>query len=285
MPQRAERSRKNVASLGMVGVTDPGRVRPENEDAIGVHPDVGLAILADGMGGHQAGEVASGMAVNVITRHFAEAFMREVERKRKGQIPQAAMEVNAMYDAVQLANNAIFEMARIRPECAGMGSTVVIAVFYDDKICMGHVGDSRLYRYRAGELTQLTQDHSVVQELVSRGLLTIEEAHQTVGKNLVTRALGVDSIVAPDVAEQPLEESDLYLICSDGLNDMLSDEEIRKLLVEHGTDLQAAANRLVAEANERGGADNVSVILVRAAKRFARPKKAVQELQRRIKQA
>src|SRR3970282_819287 len=108
-------------------VTDPGRMRPENEDAIGVHPEVGLAILADGMGGHQAGEVASGMAVDVITRHFAEAFMHEFERKRKGQIPQAAMEVNAMYDAVQLANNAIHEMARARPECAGMGSTVVIA--------------------------------------------------------------------------------------------------------------------------------------------------------------
>jgi protein phosphatase len=269
----------------MAGVTDPGRIRPENEDAIGVHPDVGLAILADGMGGHQAGEVASGMSVDIVTRHFAEAFMRAFERKRKGQIPQAAMEVNAMYDAVQLANNAIFEMARIRPECAGMGSTVVIAVFYDDKLCMGHVGDSRLYRYRAGELTQLTQDHSVVQELVSRGLLTIEEAQQTVGKNLVTRALGVDSSVTPDVAEQPLEESDLYLLCSDGLNDMLSDEEIRKLLVEHGADLEAAANRLVAAANERGGADNVSVILVRAAKRFTRPTKAVQGLQTQFKQA
>ena len=285
MPQRAERSRKNVASLGMVGLTDAGRMRPENEDAISVHPEVGLAILADGMGGHQAGEVASGMAVEVITRHFAEAFVREFERRRKGQVPEAAMEVNAMYDAIQLANNAIHEMARARPECAGMGSTVVIAVFYNDKLCVGHVGDSRLYRFRSGELTQLTQDHSVVQELVSRGLLTIEEAHQTVGKNLVTRALGVDSSVTPDVAEQSLEEADLYLLCSDGLNDMLSDEEIRKLLVEHGADLETAVKRLVAEANERGGADNISVILARAAKHFTRPKKAAQQLQTRLKQA
>ena len=285
MPQRAERSRKGVTALSMVGLTDPGRMRPENEDAISVHPEVGLAILADGMGGHQAGEVASGMAVDLITRHFAEIFVQEIERKRQGHLPQAAMEVNAVYEAIELANNAIYAMARARPECAGMGSTVVVAVFYDDKLCVGHVGDSRLYRYRAGELVQITQDHSVIQELVSRGLLTIEEAQQTVGKNLVTRALGVDSSVAPDVTEQPLEESDLYLLCSDGLNDMLSDEEIRKLLVEHSTDLETAVNQLVAQANEHGGADNISAILVRAAKQYTRPKKAAVELQSRLKQA
>ncbi len=285
MPQRAEHSRKGVTSLDMTGLTDPGRMRPENEDAIGVHPEVGLAILADGMGGHQAGEVASGLAVDIITRHFAQAFMREFERNRQGHVPEAAMEVNAVYDAIALANNAIYEMARARPECAGMGSTVVIAVFYGDKLCVGHAGDSRLYRYRAGELTQITQDHSVIQELVSRGLLTIEEAEQTVGKNLVTRALGVDAAVVPDVAEQPLEESDLYLLCSDGLNDMLPDEDIRKLLVEHEANLATAAERLVAEANERGGADNISVILTRAGKAFTRSRKAAQQLQTRYKQA
>lgn len=274
-----------MTSLNMVGLTDTGRMRTENEDAISVHPEVGLAILADGMGGHQAGEVASGLAVDVITRYFAEAFARELERVRTGQIPEAAMEVNAVYDAVQLANHAIYEMARARPECAGMGSTVVIAVFYGDKFCVGHVGDSRLYRYRAGELSQVTQDHSVVQELVSRGLLTIEEAYQTVGKNLVTRALGVEPDVAPDVAEQSLEESDLYLLCSDGLNDMLSDDEIRQILAEHGEDLDAASRALVAQANERGGADNISVILVRAGNQFERPKKAVQELHTSYKQA
>jgi PPM family protein phosphatase len=285
MPQHAENAGKGVTTLEMVGITDPGRMRPENEDAIGVHSKVGLAILADGMGGHQAGEVASSMAVDMIARHFAEAFMREFDRKRKGQLPEVAMEVNAVYDAVQLANNAIFEMARARPECAGMGSTLVIAIFYDDKVCIGHVGDSRLYRYRGGELAQLTEDHSVVQELVSRGLLTLEEAQHTVGKNLVTRALGVDTAVAPDVAEYPSEEADIYLLCSDGLNDMLSDDEIRKILAEHGADLQQTADKLVAEANARGGADNISVILVRAGKGFVRPKKAVKELQTQLKQA
>jgi len=282
MPQRAERSRKGLASLDMVGLTDTGRMRTGNEDAIGVYPQAGLVVLADGMGGHQAGEVAAGMAVDVITRHFAEAFARGAERERAGRIPEAAMEVNAVYDAIELANNAIYEMARVRPECAGMGSTVVVAVFYDDKLCIGHVGDSRLYRCRHGELVQITQDHSVIQELVSRGLLTIEEAQQTVGKNLVTRALGVEAEVAADVAERPLEESDLYLLCSDGLNDMLSDEQIRTILVEHGADLQAAAEQLIAQANERGGADNVSVILVRAGKRFTRAQAAVQALRSNV---
>jgi len=285
MPQRAKNTGKGVTMFEMVGITDTGRMRAENEDAIGVHANVGVAILADGMGGHAAGEVASRIAIDMISRHFAEIFMRDVERKKTGRIPEAAMEVNAVYDAVNLANNAIYEMARARPECAGMGSTVVIAIFYDDKVCIGHVGDSRLYRYRGGELMQLTEDHSVVQELVSRGLLTLEEAHATVGKNLVTRALGVDTSVEPDVDEKTAEEADIYLLCSDGLNDMLSDDDIRKLLAEHGADLDAAAKRLVAEANERGGADNISVILVRTNSGFVREKKAVKELQSQLKPA
>ena len=285
MPQHAESTSHRVTALDMVGLTDTGRMRGENEDAIGVYPAVGLAVLADGMGGHQAGEVASRMAVDMVTRHFAEAFMHEFERRKKGHVPQAAMEVNAVYDAVALANNAIYEMARTRPECAGMGSTLVIAIFYDDKVCVGHVGDSRLYRYRGGELTQITEDHSVVQELVSRGLLTLEEAQHTVGKNLVTRALGVENDVAPDVAEQSSEEADIFLLCSDGLTDMLSDDEIRKVLAEHGADLAQAARHLVLDANERGGADNISVILARAGKGFARAKKAVKELKSQFKQA
>jgi protein phosphatase len=272
-------------SLEIHGVTDPGRVRPENEDAIGVYPEIGLAVLADGMGGHQAGEVASGMAIDVVSRHFIELFRRAAERESAGELPEAAMEVNAIYDAVQLANNAIHEMAKARPECAGMGSTLVIAVFYGEKLSVGHVGDSRLYRYRDGELIQITEDHSVVQELVSRGLLTLEEAQHTVGKNLVTRALGVDTNVQPDVAEHDLEDTDVFLLCSDGLNDMLSDEEIRKILAENEEDLDEATHQLINAANDHGGADNVSVILVRANGAFTRSKKAARELQNRLKNA
>lgn len=286
MSQQAKAD-KGVAAIEMVGMTDTGRMRPENEDAIGTYPQIGLAVLADGMGGHQAGEVASRMAIDMVTRHFAETFLKETERKRKGDLSvlDVAMEVNAVYDAVQLANNAIHEMARARPECAGMGSTLVIAIFYEDKICVGHVGDSRLYRFRAGELSQITEDHSVIQELVSRGLLTMEEAKVTVGKNLVTRALGVEATVEPDVAEHPAAEADVYLMCSDGLNDMLSDDDIQNILREHSDDLSRAVDHLVAQANERGGADNISVILTRANKKFSRTKKAVKELQTHIKEA
>ncbi len=272
-----------MTALKMVGITNPGRVRPENEDAIGVYPDIGLAVLADGMGGHQAGEVASSIAIDVISRHFVEIFQRELEYKRRNEPADAALEVNAIYDAVQLANSAIYEMARARPECAGMGSTVVVVLFYEDKFCVGHVGDSRLYRYRAGKLEQVTQDHSVIQELVSRGLLTLEEAKHTVGKNLVTRALGVDVNVSPDVTEQSRAESDMYLICSDGLNDMLSDQDIQGILAEHGTDIDGAANKLVASANERGGVDNISVILIYPGKTFQRTQKSVKKLQTLIK--
>jgi protein phosphatase len=285
MPQHAESAGKGVTALEIVGITDTGRMRAENEDAIGVHPQAGLAVLADGMGGHAAGEVASRMAIDMITRHFAETFLRDLERRKTGHLSDAALEVNAVYDAVALANSAIHEMARTRPECAGMGSTLVVAIFYEDKVCVGHVGDSRLYRYRDGELVQLTEDHSVVQELVSRGLLTLEEAHATVGKNLVTRALGVEPTVEPDVDEKTSEEADIYLLCSDGLNDMLTDDDIGRILAEHGADLETAAKQLVASANERGGADNISVILARTGKEFTRTKKAVKELQSRLEKA
>jgi protein phosphatase len=271
------------APLQMAGYTDAGRVRTENEDTIGIRPEVGLAILADGMGGHQAGEVASGMAVDIITRHFINAFARQLEQPddKPGDITP---EINTVYDAIQLANSAIYEMAHGRPEYAGMGSTVVVVVFYENSMCVGHAGDSRLYRFRSAKLEQLTQDHSVIQELVSRGLLSLEEARQSIGKNLVTRALGVDPTVTPDVNEQATEDSDIYLLCSDGLNDMVPDAEIERILTEHGANLEEAARRLVAEANEQGGVDNISVILVRTGKRFIRGKKAVRELHSQLNQ-
>jgi len=251
----------------MTGVTDPGKMRAENEDNIATAPTLGLAVLADGMGGHQAGEVASRMAVDVVTRHFQELFARNPGRSGNGK----SLEQRAVAKAIELANTAIYEMARQRAECAGMGSTIVVAVFYNDKICIGHVGDSRLYRLRGGKLEQLTQDHSVIEELVARGLLSREEAKQTIGKNLVTRALGIDPFVAADVAELPREADDLYLLCSDGLNDVVPDSDIEGLLTSDSHDeLWSLAQRLVAVANERGGPDNISVILVRPGERFER---------------
>lgn len=240
----------------MTGLTDPGRMRDGNEDCIATRPDIGLAILADGMGGHLAGEVASRMAVEIVTRHFAETL---------GTASWTGDDAaGAITDAIHAANLAIYEAARARPECAGMGSTIVVALFAADRMWVGHVGDSRLYRLRAGALTQLTQDHSVIQELVNRGLFTLEEARQTVAKNLVTRALGVEAGIAPDISAQATQPGDVYLLCSDGLNEVLTDAEIAAALAEPATELAVTARRLVDLANERGGPDNISVILAQA---------------------
>jgi serine/threonine protein phosphatase PrpC len=259
--------------LLMTGITDIGRVRQENEDCIALEPEVGLVVLADGMGGHQAGEVASRMAVDVITRHVVEAF---TDAKDGGDDSFATKTV---LEAIQIANGAIHELASTKTECAGMGSTVVVTLFYGNKMCVAHVGDSRLYRFRDGALEQLTQDHSVIQELVSRGLMTMEEARKSIGKNLVTRALGVDATVKPDISEQPFQNEDIYLLCSDGLNDVVPDGDIEMMLMEYGRNLDAAAQRMVDTANDRGGPDNVSVILVCASGLFVRNKEALHKLQ------
>jgi PPM family protein phosphatase len=247
-------------AIQMFGLSDTGRMRDQNEDSIAVDPAIGLAVLADGMGGHQAGEVASRLAVDVVMRHLNDSLSHERTRRNRSS---TAAEVDAVREAIQLANTAIHEVALTRPECAGMGSTLVVAVFFGTHLCVGHVGDSRLYRYRRGQLEQLTRDHSVIEELVGRGLLTHEEARQTIGKNLVTRALGIDPTVTPDIREEPFDEGDLYLLCSDGLNDVVGDPDIAQMLTQDRDGLDILVHRLVKTANDRGGPDNISVILAR----------------------
>jgi PPM family protein phosphatase len=265
--------------LLMSGLTDPGRVRPENEDSIGTRPEIGLAVLADGMGGHQAGEVASGMAVEVVTRHFLDAFTRQNVETGANDVVDNSLEVKATGEAIRLANAAIYELAQTRRDYAGMGSTIAVAVFHENRVCIGHVGDSRIYRFRGGILEQLTEDHSVVQELLNRGLVTPEEARTTISKNLVTRALGVDPDVTPDVMERVFQREDVYLLCSDGLNEVLEDGDIELLLMEHGRNLQEAAIQMIAKANERGGPDNISVILALVPSEFTRKVEAARRLQ------
>jgi len=157
-----------------------------------------------------------------------------------------------------------------RPEQAGMGTTIVAATFQNNTLTVAHVGDSRMYRYRAGVLSQVTEDHSMVQELLRRGLMTPEEARNSLNRNLVTRALGIDPLVEVDVREQPFEDGDIYLLCSDGLNDVLLDEEIAAILARHPDNLEAATQQLIAEVNTRGGPDNVSIVLVRTDGQFSR---------------
>jgi len=237
----------------MLGKTDPGMVRANNEDSIIIRPDLGLAVLADGMGGHQAGEVASAMAIDLVNQFFENAA------QRSGKLNYN----DIVSDSIMLANSAIFELSKNKPDCAGMGSTVVVTFFDGEKVYFGHVGDSRLYRYRDGDLSQVTEDHSLVQELVSRGLMTKEEAIESSNKNLVTRALGIEESVVIDVSDESWQEGDIYLLCSDGLNDVLRDEQITGILSDKAGDLEAAIDALIATVNENGGPDNVSIILVR----------------------
>jgi protein phosphatase len=242
--------------LDIYSLSDPGRVRELNEDAVLHDMIAGMAVLADGMGGYNAGEVASGMACTTIGE--------ELPKKLRWKTQFDSVELHQLLqDAVQTANLAIYRSANENEQYSGMGTTLVMALFHGAHIYVGHVGDSRAYRYRAGELQQLTRDHSLLQEQLDLGLITPEEAQYSLNKNLVTRALGVEPQVVLEVNEHRVEDQDIYLLCSDGLTDMLSDEEIERTITETGFDLDATARRLVFKANEAGGRDNISVILLK----------------------
>lgn len=249
-----------MSAMIMHALTDVGLRRSQNEDCVGTCPEFGFTVLADGMGGHNAGEVASSLAVDVVSR----ILKSELPRLPEAQVDDKTgltRESLLARQAVTAANQAIFDMAQQRSSCTGMGTTVVAAVFFDDRISIVNVGDSRMYRLRNDILTHLTEDHSLIQEQVRRGLVTLEDARHSTIKNVVTRALGVDLDVEPDIVEDVVRPGDLYLQCSDGLTDVVPDEAIRLTLAQNRRDLQAAATQLVALANDAGGPDNISVVL------------------------
>lgn len=237
--------------------TDPGHARTNNEDAVAFDDATRVAVLADGMGGYNAGEIASGMATAFIkselTRWLSEAGQQAnpLEIKR-------AIEI-----CVDNANRSIFNASRANPQYSGMGTTLVVGVFQNGKLILGHVGDSRCYRMRDNILLQITKDHSLLQEQIDAGLLTPEQALTAPNKNLVTRAVGVEDTVMLEVNEHRVEPGDIYLMCSDGLSDMMQDEAIAKIL-QNGTSLTQMAAELVASANESGGRDNITVLLTQA---------------------
>jgi serine/threonine protein phosphatase PrpC len=243
--------------------TDTGRMRSGNEDAIALSPAHGIAILADGMGGYSAGEVASSIATTVLRESLEEGLARlrahgpDLLNKRSRQFQQL------MVDSIHRANLAVLDAAGAQPRYQGMGTTIVAAHFHRDKLTVAHVGDSRAYRLRQGALTQITRDHSFLQEQIDAGLMTPESARVSDYKNLVTRAVGVSDQMEVEVHEHQVEPGDVYLLCSDGLSDMLADEEIHEVLKQSGDELQAACDALVQHANESGGRDNISVILIR----------------------
>jgi len=253
-----------MTSYEMHAITDVGIKRDHNEDCVVTFPQRGFAILADGMGGYNAGEVASSMAVEIIGKMIsAQPFNKSPERiNDQTGFTEASMLVRK---AVHAANESIYRAARVKQECAGMGTTVLVALLYGDRITAAHVGDSRMYRLRDRQLSHVTEDHSVVHEQVRRGLLSADDARSSTIKNLVTRALGVEPGVEPDLVEDMVREGDIYLMSSDGLTDVVSDEAIEQVLIEQ-SDLPKAAKLLIDMANKAGGPDNISVILIKAPK-------------------
>jgi protein phosphatase len=243
--------------LEFFSALDTGRARSNNEDAVRIDEGLALAVLADGMGGYNAGEVASAMAVDCVREDVARWLAQPSSGRDEEEIRRALMA------SASHANRAVFSASQSRPEFAGMGTTLVTALFNDDRVWVGHIGDSRAYRLRGGKLEQLSRDHSLLQEQIDAGLLTPEEAVYSMNRNLVTRAVGVEPEVELEVVGHELRSGDIVLLCSDGLSDMLPDAAIAQVM-RASDSLEGMAQALIAAANAAGGRDNISVVLVRA---------------------
>lgn len=237
--------------------THAGLVRPLNEDAIGADPSCGLFVLADGLGGYNAGEVASVMAISAVLDRLSAALATS----KAGEVPFAPDE--AIYDTVGEINATIYNAALNSAAFEGMATTLVIAWFLGTRLWIAHTGDSRLYRFRNDRLEQMTRDHSFSQELLDAGMVTEEEARLLPAKNLVTRALGAAADIEPEIHDVDVQDGDLLLLCSDGLTEMVGTYEIAGLLSIGEDDTHETARRLIDLANESGGRDNISVVLIR----------------------
>jgi protein phosphatase len=253
---------KTKDAVEVAGATDPGCVRRNNEDAFAVEPDLGLLVVADGMGGHNSGEVASGIAVDTIVE-----FGRKMLGGSKSILPEGGAagltpRGRQLEYFVKTANTMIYEKGRAFPKDAGMGTTVVAALLDAKSVTVAHVGDSRLYLWRRGELAQLTEDHSLVGEQVRRGQITAEEAARSNLQNILTRALGAEGGVEVDVAEHPLLPGDVILLATDGLSKMVSDAEVARVIAEGG-EPQKVVDVLIEKARAAGGVDNVTVVVAR----------------------
>lgn len=249
--------------LEAYGQTDVGRRRKLNEDNFLVAPEPNLYAVCDGMGGHNAGEVASKMAIETL-----QAFIEKSHKEKEITWPYG-LDVNLSYDgnrlktAVKLANKKVFRAADNREDYTGMGTTLVAGLVSDNTLTVGSAGDSRCYLLRGGKLTQLTRDDSWVSAALGEGILNSDEIERHPLRNVITKAIGAKEAIELDVVEQKLEHGDVVLICSDGLHAMLSDDQIREAMTPFPASLEEAAGKLIAAANEAGGKDNVSVVLLR----------------------
>lgn len=265
-PGAGARMNRPTVVLDFVGITDVGRVRKRNEDSFYLSTKDAICVVADGMGGHRRGDVASQLAVDEVA----------AITDKRGVGEEGVDVARALADAIQSANSRIFRASMAEREGAegdaakkGMGTTVVAAAFVDDGLYLAHVGDSRAYRLRGQQLRQLTEDHSFANDCVAAGLLRKEDIPHFRYKNVITRALGRRPRVDVDLAFHPHEDGDVFLLCSDGLTDFVGDLQLERLMREYGHDLEALCETLVDEANDSGGRDNVTVVLVRIRHRAA----------------
>jgi protein phosphatase len=245
-------------SLDVTTLTDSGKVRPHNEDSVTQRAESGVLVLADGMGGYNAGEVASALATELV----AEGLHVRCSQQ-DGPPVSSAMLSRWIDEQVNGANAAILQRAHVDASCAGMGATLALTVFRGRTVTVAHVGDSRVYRLRRQELKALTRDHSLLEEQIRNGLMTREQARLSHNRNVVTRALGVDPEVDTEIQIFDVRPGDIFLLCSDGLTDMVDDETLRSTLTAMQDNLELAARNLVQLANDCGGRDNISVILAR----------------------
>ena len=246
-----------VPAFEVAAVSNTGRVRHNNQDAFRIDAEHGVVIVADGMGGHKGGEVASRVA--------ADAVLRGLFTNGDPAAEDASAMLGRLGRVVEQANAALFRAVAAAPELDGMGTTLVVAVFRNGHVYHAHVGDSRLYRWRGGLLEPLTRDHSLVQTLLDRGVFeTREQARAAgVGNNILTRGLGVEQRVEVELGSRPVEAGDLYLLCSDGLSGMVDDAAIAEVLGESSGQLDRAADELLRLALEGGGVDNITLVLAR----------------------
>ena len=249
-------------TVEVAGKTDIGCVRKNNEDNLGWDQRIGLYVVCDGMGGAQAGEVASKMAVDLLLDYFR----RGSENGDYPDIGEAASDLSPagrhLASAIQKANQAIFEAGQAQEAQQGMGTTIVALLLQDYAVTIAHAGDSRIYRLRDGVLEQLTQDHSLVMEQVRRGMITMEQAEKSEMQNIIIRALGSEEKVEPDVQDLIAFRNDVYLLATDGLTKLVKEDAIKQVL-EHSRSLDAACEDLIQQAKDKGGDDNITCLLLR----------------------
>jgi len=239
----------------MAGATDTGLVRERNEDAIKLVPEQGIAILSDGMGGHLAGNVASHMAVEIIAEELSKGEFKPGE-----PFPDDIRDL--ITSSLSTANSSIRAVARSQPDCHGMGATVAVCVV-SDQVLISNLGDSRVYEFTNNRLSRLTEDHTLAQRYLKRGMINEKEARYWSGRNLLIKALGIESRIDADISINEFSQGAIYVLCSDGLTDVVSDDTIARFLGNATDNLEISARQLIDKANDNGGPDNISVILIR----------------------